>query len=212
MRKLAIFSTGYGAAVFAATIILPGGVLLPLGGFCVLLTVLLRGYKTWLPERRRRCALLCCAGIAAGLLWTWGYGTLFLEPVRQLDDKTVVLTGTVVDFPQTTDYRAKVLVRAQLDSKAKTTALLYIEPEYMDLQPGDRISTIAHCTLATHSSDGEEITYYTAKGIFLTAVAYGELTWERPEHVPLSCVPAYLNRALKQSIDFAFPEQEAALV
>ena len=212
MRKLAIFSAGYSAAVFAATLVLPRGVLLPLGGFCVLLAGVLRLLKRVLPDRRRRYALLCCAGLAAGLLWSWGYGRLFLEPARQLDDETVVLTGSVIEFPQSADYGGSVLVRAELEGGARATTLLYIDEAYMHLVPGDHISTIAHCTLATHTKDGEEITYYTAKGIFLTARAYGELTWQRPEHVPVSCIPAYLSLELKQSIDRIFPPDAAALV
>lgn len=212
MRKLAIFCAGYGAAVFAAALVLPGGVLLPLGGFCVLICVLLRLLKRCMSNRIRRRAFLCCMGMAAGLLWTCGYGALMLEPFRQLDDKTVVLAGTVKDFPQATDYGGSVLVRVELENGVKANTLLYIDEEYMHLQPGDRISTIARCTLATHTKDGEEITYYTAKGIFLTAKAHGELTWERPDRVPLSCVPSYLNRALKQGVDRTFSDQKAALI
>ena len=212
MRKLAIFSAGYAGSVFAATYFLPEGVLLPLGGFCVVLAVLLRLLKRILPDRNRRRALLCCVGMAAGLLWTWGYGSLFLDPVRQLDDKTVRLTGTVLEFPQELDYGGRVLIRAQAEGGGCADTLLYLEADDPQLEPGDRISVIAHCTLATHSTEGEEITYYTAKGIFLTAKAYGELTWERPEHIPLPCIPAHLNQTLKQSIDRIFPEEAAALV
>lgn len=212
MRKLAIFSAGYAVAVFAATLILPEGAALPLGGFCVLLWMLLRLLKHVLPQRRRRYALLCCAGMVVGLLWTWGYGQLVLKPIRQLDDRTVKLTCRVTDFPQPADYGGKVLVKVQPESGREITALLYIDEQYMDLVPGDRVSTIAHCTLATHTQDGEEITYYTAKGIFLTAVAYGEMTVWPAQRIPLSCVPAYLSRALKQSIERNFPEDVAALI
>ncbi len=212
MRTLAVFAAGYAGAVFAATLVLPEKVFLPLGGVCILLAVVLHLLKRVVPNRRRRYALLCCAGMAVGLLWTWGYGQLFLEPVRQLDDKTVVLSGTVTEFPQPTEYGGKVLVRAELEGGASVTALLYIDQAYMHLEPGDRISTVAHCTLATHTEDGEEITYYTAKGIFLTAVAHGELTDQRPEHVPLFCVPAHLSRQLKESFERIFPESVASLV
>lgn len=212
MRKLAIFAAGYAGAVFAATLVLPEGVALPLGGFCFLLAVLLHLLKCIMPDRRRRCALLCCAGMAVGLLWSWGYGQLFLEPARQLDNKTVMLSGTVTEFPQPTEHGGKVLVRAELERGTRVTALLYIDQAHMHLEPGDHFSTVAHCTLATHTGDGEEITYYTAKGILLTAVAHGELTSQRPERVPLSCVPAYLSRALKERFEQIFPEDVSALV
>lgn len=211
MRKLAIFCAGYALTVFAATLFLPGGALLPLGGFCAALAAALYLLKRLLPDRMRRRALLCCAGLAAGLLWSRGYDLLFLQPTRQLDDQTVVLAGTVREFPRATDYGASVLVSAQLE-RGSVLTLLYGDETYAQLQPGDEISTIAHCTLATHTGNGEEITYYTAKGIFLTAKAYGELTFHRPERQPISCAPAVLAHRLKQSIDKAFPEDAAALV
>lgn len=210
MRKLAIFSAGYATAVFAAVLILPRGALLPLGGFCAALAVLLWMMRELLPERRRRCALLCSCGLAAGMLWTWGYGQLFLEPVRALDDSTVVLTGTVKEYPQATQYGGKVLIRADRDC-GNVLALVYIDEAYMDLVPGERISTVAHCTLATRSMGGEEISYFTAKGIFLTAVAYGQLTRESPEKVPLSAIPARMTRRLQQSIERVLPADAAAL-
>ena len=71
---------------------------------------------------------------------------------------------------------------------------------------------MAHCTLADRSQTGEEITYYTAKGIFLTAQAYGLLSWERPEAVPLRDRPALWSRTLKASIDRSFPRDAAPLV
>lgn len=212
MRKLALFAAGYAGAVFTATLILPGGVLLPLGGFCVFLAPLLYMMLKKYSRKQRRCAVLCCVGAAVGLLWTWSYGRLFLESARAMDERTVVLTGTVIDWPQETDYGGSVLVRANLEGWGTVRALLYIETEQMDLRPGDGIETVAHCHLATHSSAGEEITYYTAKGIFLIATAYGTMECTRPEQIPLSCIPAWLSRALKQSIDRCCPEDVSALI
>lgn len=212
MRRLAIFSVGYALAVFAAVFALPVGVLLPLGGFCAALAGCLYLLKRVLPDKGRRRALICCAGMMLGFLWTWGYDRLFLEPARDMDDRTVVLSGVVTDWPQETDYGASVLVKAELDGGVRVLTLLYVNAEDMHLQPGDRISTIAHCTVATHTTRGEEITYYTAKGIGLTAKAYGEIEWERPERIPLSCRPAQLARALKQGIDNSFSADAAPFV
>lgn len=212
MRKLAIFSAGYALAVFAATLVLPGGVLLPLGGFCAVLAAVLYLLRKVLPDRGRRRALICCAGLALGFVWTWGYGCLFLEPARAIDDRTVVLSGMVTDWPQETDYGASVLMRAELEGGGHVLTLLYIDGEDMFLQPGDRISTIAHCTVATHTTRGEEISYYTAKGIGLTAEAYGDIEWERPDRIPLSCWPAQMTRALKQGIDSSFSADAAPFV
>ena len=211
MRILATFAAGYSAAVLAATLLLPEGALPPLGGFCVLLALVM-GLLPGRKGKRRRYALLCLAGAAAGLVWTWVYAQWKLEPARALDDRTVVLAGTVSDWPQERDYGFSVLVRAELEGGGLVTTLLYLNEGGEELQPGDKISTIAHCTVGTQTLGGEEITYYTAKGIFLTAVAYGQLELERPDHVPLSCWPAFLSRALKESIDTCFPQDASPLI
>ena len=74
------------------------------------------------------------------------------------------------------------------------------------------METVAHCTLAERTFGGEEITYYTAKGIFLRAEAYGELRVTRPERLPLRYLPAELAHQLKQGVDAAFPEDAAPLI
>jgi len=211
MRILAMFTAGYALAVFAAVLLLPEGAFLPLGGVCVLLALLLAALLRKSRRKYRRYAVLVCAGAAAGLMWSWCYAQLYLVPARALDGRTVVLNATAADFPQETDYGASVLVRVQLE-RGEVNALLYIDSDYMDLRPGDRLTTVARCCVATHSSQGEEITYYTAKGIFLTATAYGELTFQRPDRVPVRDVPAWLSRGLKRGIDSVFPADVSPVV
>ena len=212
MRILAVFAAGYTAGVLGSVLLLPREALLPLGTLCALAALLcfiaLRGAAV----RRRWYAVLCCAGAAAGLLWSLAYARLFLEPARALDNRTAVLSGTVLEWPRETDYGSSVLLRADLEGGGSAVTLLYIGAENMDLRPGDRISTVARCRLADRSAGGEEITYYTAKGIFLTATAYGDLALTRPGRVPLHCLPAFLSKALKEGIDAAFPPDTVPIV
>ena len=63
------------------------------------------------------------------------------------------------------DYGYSVLVRTDTDKWITLSTLLYVDGQGKDLRPGDRISIIARCSLANRSGSGEEITYYTAKGI-----------------------------------------------
>lgn len=211
MRKLATFAAGYSVAAFLAVLVLPEGALLPLGGLCALVFCALAVLKRFPPDPVRRRALLCAAGMAVGLIWTWGYSRIFLDPARELDDRTVVLTGTVTDWPQEGDYSAKVTIKAQIDGGADVTALLYIDKAYLHLRPGDRITTIAHCALATHSARGEEISYYTAKGVFLTAKAYGDMQVFHPERMPLSAIGPMLTRTLNDSVQQVFPADTQGL-
>jgi len=211
MRILAIFASAFSAAVFLANYVLPEVCWLPAGGGLALL-----GLALWLLLRsrtrpRKVCALLC-AGAAVGLIWTAVYTAIFFQPARELDGRTVRLSATVADWPQETDYGWSVLVRADTDTFVRLSAILYVDEQGADLRPGDRLSTVAHCTLGDRTFAGEEITYYTAKGIFLRAQAYGRLDAQRPGRVPVWHWPAVLSRDLKQSIAAVFPEDVSPLI
>ena len=210
MRVLATAAGSFSLAVFAANCIpLLEGALLPLS--CVL-AALCAAALLCLRGRARVRGALICGGLALGLLWTAAYGAVFYTPARALDDRTIRLSGTVMEYPQETDYGWSVLVRADGEPGAPVPTLVYADEQGADLRPGDRVETVAHCTLAERTFGGEEITYYTAKGIFLRAEAYGELRVTRPERLPLRYLPAELAHQLKQGVDAAFPEDAAPLI
>lgn len=149
--------------------------------------------------------------MTAGVLWTQLYTNLYFQPAKELDDRTIQMSAEIIDYPRETEYGFSVLMKVRTEKKTIKT-LLYTDKQGAQLQPGDQITTIAHCTAANHSARGEEITYYTAKGIFLWAQAYGKLEIERPENRPLSCIPAVLAQKLKQSIKNVYEPDDAAIV
>ena len=212
MRRLAILSFSFSAAVFAANTLLPGGLLLPVGlGFgllCLLCRFALRG----VTRRRRLAAMLILSGLSAGLLWTAAYDALFFQPARELDGRTVLLRGTVAEYPQQTDYGFSVLVRGGEEGQRSVPAVLYTDGQGAQLRPGDEIAVVTHCSLADRTQSGEEITYYTAKGIFLTGETYGKLEFFRPEHLSPRYWPALLAKHIKEGIAAAFPADAAALI
>ena len=212
MRVLAAFAFSFAAAVFGT---IYGGLdplLLPLGGGLALAAVV-TGLAVRRKSRTRTRALLILSGLACGFLWTALYMAVFFQPARDLDGQTVRLTATVADWPQEGSYGGcTVPVRAETESWVKVSAILYTDGQGADLRPGDRIETIAHCTLGDRTFAGEKITYYTAKGIFLRAQAYGRLEVERLTRVPPQYFAAWASRALKTGIDAAFPEDVAGFV
>ncbi len=212
MSMLAILSFSFAGAVFCANYLPLESLLLPLGcGFALAF-----GF-TFLPQVRKRprgrTARYAAFGLALGCLWTAGYSWVFWRPAELLNEKTVRLTATVSQWPQETDYGGfSVLARADTEGWVTVPILLYADDQGADLRPGDRIETVTHCALADQASSGEEITYYTAKGIFLTGQAYGRLEVERPDHIPLRDWPAYWSQTLKESISQAFPGDVSGLV
>lgn len=212
MRVLAAFAFSFAAAIFLT---IYGGLdplLLPLGGGLALAAAV-AGLAVKRKSQTRTRVLLILSGLACGFLWTALYMAVFFQPARDLDGQTVRLTATVADWPQEGSYGGyTVLVRAETGGWVKVSAILYTDGQGAGLRPGDRIETIAHCTLGDRTFAGEKITYYTAKGIFLRAQAYGRLEVERPAHVPPQYFAAWASRALKTGIDAAFPEDVSGFV
>ena len=212
MRILAAFAFSFAAAIFLT---IYGGLdplLLPLGGGLALAAAV-AGLAVKRKSQTRTRVLLILSGLACGFLWTALYMAVFFQPAQQLDDRTVRLTAAVTDWPQEGSYSGcTVLVRAETGGGVKVSAILYTDGQGAGLRPGDRIETIAHCTLGDRTFAGEKITYYTAKGIFLRAQAYGRLEVERPTRVPPQYFAAWASRALKTGIDAAFPEDVSGFV
>lgn len=206
MRKLAILAFSFSAAVFAAGLLLPEGWLLIGAAAAGALFLAL------LAARRGLALRLACAGCALGLAWAAVYIQIFFQPARELDGQTVLLHAEAADWPQEEDYGWSVLVKVKTDRGISLSTVLYLDEQGAGLKPGDRLSTVAHCTLGDRTFAGEEITYYTAKGIFLRAQAYGRLDIQRPERVPARYWPALLSKELKAGISAAFPEDIAPLI
>ena len=210
MRILGIFSGAFGLSILLINYIAAGEIWVALFFLCI---GVFAGSCIFGKENRRKplAAMLICGGAAAGLLWMQWYAVIYFLPAKNLDDHTIQMNAEVMDYPRETEYGFSVLVKVKSENKT-IKALLYTDKQGESLQPGDQIATIAHCTAANRSSRGEEITYYTAKGIFLWAQAYGKLEIDRPENKPLSCVPAVLALKLKQNIACAYEPDDAAMV
>lgn len=211
MRVLASFAFSFAAAVFGAVYGPLDGLLLPLGG-ALAVTALLAGRLLREKSRRRTRTLVILWGLAAGFLWTAAYLAVFFQPARELDNRTVRLSAVAADWPQKGEYGYTVLVRAETGSWTTVSAILYTDEQGAELRPGDRIETVAHCTLGDRTFAGEKITYYTAKGIFLRAQAYGRLNIQRPERVPPQYWAAWMSKGLKTGIAAAFPEDVSGFV
>jgi competence protein ComEC len=209
MRTVAAVALPFSGAVFASQYLLPGRLWLPAGMLCAvlaLLTLFLRG------DRRLRL-LLVALGLSAGFLWCRGYDLIFYAPAQELDGRTVVLDATVEDWPRETDYGVSLPVRVHAEGRPDFDALLYAEASQAALEPGDEISVIAACRLAERTKGGEEITYYTSRGVFLIATAYGEITVTQASgSALLRYWPLYAARALKQSVAAVFPTDAAPLM
>ena len=206
MRKLAWFAASFSGAVFAAVYLLPVWLLVPAGACCALagLTgLLLRGKK-------RYRVLLLSFGLGAGLCWTGVYSILVRAPALRLDGTEQTVTATIMDWPQRGDYSTSVLGEVYPEEGGAIATLLYLNgEEALELRPGHQIQVTASFRMADTMA-GEPTSYYFAKGVLLIA---GGTEWhitgakESPRFWP-----AWFGKALKDSVEQAFPDRTAPLM
>lgn len=195
MRKLCCFALAFSAAIFAVRY------------HALPLLVLLLPLALWKREDRWLRAALAAVGVLAALLWSGGYDALIRAPAAAMEGTTATLTLPVADYPRQTAKGVSATVRLGPGSHI----LLYLDPEYADLAPGDVLTFTAELA----SSDvlrGEATDAYPARGIFLLGYPRGEVSALRPDSVPPRFWPAQWAKALQDGIFTAFPEDVAPLV
>lgn len=212
IRILATFGFSFSFAIFMDIYLGLGTAALWLSGVLICLLwlplVVFRKNAHW-----KKRSILVLLGLTAGFLWSWLYTQIYFQPAAELDNRTERLTATVADWPQEGRYGVyTVLARVETDGFARPMAVLHVDGQGADLKPGDQLTAVIHCTLGNRTTKGEEITYYTAKGIFLQGQAYGRLDITRPEKIPLSYWPSVLAKELKEGIHLAFPQEEAGVI
>ena len=212
IRRLAIFSVGFCLAA------LVWGWVQPQNGVPVLAVMALlwagaavrvRRHTT----RRMRTACWLLAGLFLGGSWTAGYLALSVWPAQALDDRTVILSGTVADFPTETEYgESWVTLYAEGIGLFPVSVQLYVDEQGEGLRPGDRVSTIAHCTFNGADPLGSYERYLAGRGMLLTGESYGRLEVDRSETISPVHWPALWGQALGEKLEEIFPSGTAGLV
>ncbi len=202
MRKLAWFAFSFALGTFACQYFLPPR-LMPLAAVsCAALGLL--GYAV-IRRDYRRCAVLAGVGLAVGMLWSFGYETIFFSGARAMDGTEGTVDAVVLDFPVETDYGYRVDVKVTGESRfaLKTRAYFYNDGAGT-LRPGDEISFRAKFSTADKVGD-EEIATLTSRGYFLFARSAKELRVKASPGMGISNFHVYLARAIRDKIDKTFP-------
>ena len=202
MRKLAWFAFSFAFGTFLCQYFLPLR-LMPLAA----LVGAALGLLLYALIRRdfRRAAVLAGVGLAVGILWSYGYETVFFAGARAMDGTEGAVEAVVLDFPVQTDYgyTVDVKVTGQGRSGLKTRAYFYND-EPAGLRPGDKIGFRAKFGTADKVRD-REITSFTSRGYFLFARSAKELTVTASPGMGLTNFHVYLARAIRDRIDKTFP-------
>lgn len=200
MRRLAIFSFSFAAAAAAYVWLLPPVYALIAAGVLFVGMLVLLAFRTDNVKRVRIAAL----GAAVGLLWSWGYETLKIAPLREYCGENKSIAAQVCAVPVKTDYGCRVVGRL-----GGGKIVLYLDCAPEDVALGDTVHTTADVIDVSRGSGDENNLYYQSNDISLLGLQRGGIEVEKAEKTPLSCYPALLAAKLKDRIDLAFPADTA---
>ena len=211
MRVLAMFSGAFSAAIFTACYLLTSRTSILLGAATGVLCLLFYRCIRSEADPVRRCRIVL-TGLCIGFLWYGLWTMAWVDPVRELDGHSQMLTGEVMATPRESGNRYVVTVRMTNSQPNHAKVLLYGDESAAELRPGDRIAVVSEFSSAEWDLAGEEIRYLNAQGILLRAEASGPLGVERPGRLPVRYWPAAWAETLKTAIRTCFSGSSAPLV
>lgn len=162
-----------------------------------------RRYFVWQVCRR---GMAVAAGCVAGLCWFSIYYYMVCLPAQACVGEQTI-SGTVISQPQVTSTGTYSLV-VRLDGGADLR--LYAPESWREVQLGDHVQVEAQVEHAPFTY-GDELLYFTAKGVFLMASCDQAPTVERPSVLPWPAWPAWVAQRLKEGVETAFDETVAPL-
>ena len=200
MRVLATVGFSFSAGLFAV-LLLPweGWYLWAAGGLCVAAAVWVLFFRKC-PFFRR--GLLILLPLAVSLAYFTAYQTLVQQPVEQRCGAVSDFSATVCDWPTETEHGAKVTV--QLHDFFGAKAVYYGESDLLTLTPGDILTGSAQWQSAAHIGD-DELTHFTAKGVY--ALLYGRDELTVTEGNSLLYLPQQAVFALRQTMRSLWDDQ-----
>ena len=203
MRRLAIFACSFTAAAALYVWLLPPGIALLIAVALLAAAIILCLFRTPMCKRAKLCAL----GLAVGLLWSWSYERVKLEPLRAYCGAEQVISAEVSDLPRETAYGCRV--EAGL-SGGRMMLYLNCPPETLSL--GDTVTVCAEVVDVSRGSGDSENLYYQSRDISLLGFQRGDMEITPAESLPLGCYPTAAANGIRSHIDKLFPEDTEGFV
>ncbi len=155
---------------------------------------------------------LACLGVALGLCWFHGYTQVVRTPAETLAEQTLSFTAIVTDYPkETSTGNICIEVRLHLADAPDPKVLLYSKPTDQIILPGDTIRSTARFRLAD-KIQGEDSSYYEAKGIYLRGNITKPIRVSHPDRIPVSAWGTYIAHTLQNSASSIFPDDVSGLM
>lgn len=200
MRRLAVFSGGFSLGVFLYVYPLR---FLPWEGWPLAAAGVSLGLgllSLTLPWEWRRRGVALSAAMALGLGWSWLYARQVRRPAQVLAGETGNVTAVLCDYASENGFGARVTVRLE---GVPGKAVLYGGRELLELEPGRTVTGTVRLSDSARIRD-EDVTAFTAKGVFLLAYSPGGLTVGDGTAGSPRWYPVRLARAMRERIHALF--------
>ncbi len=204
MRRLAIASGAFSAAVFVSCYLLPSVLLLPLaavgivGGSALL----------FLKERWLRPGCIALFGLAFGFLLCFVHTQLTLRPAEALSEQERSFFGTVESYPVPSGEGWRVEMKLSIAGEPDLRAVVYDGSDALSMAiPGDRFA----CRGKLRRADlryGERYDAYNASDIYLIANLIS-IPQKISHSATLRTLALRVNRLLAGKISGFFPTDTA---
>ena len=199
MRKLMLFAIGFALACVVGVYFISGYWLLILAAVCLAAMIPLFCVRL----RSTKIIAMILAGCMTGLVWNWGFDSLYLSDARNYDGKTVQTQIEITEYCYDTDYG--VASDGKITLAGHTYRVKVYLPEYASIKPGDRVT--GSFRLRYTADGGEKApTYHQGKGIFLLAYAKDRTQITYARQVPAKYFIATVRNMILNQIDAFFPE------
>lgn len=207
MRKLAMVCLSFASAA-AVGVYLGTGLWLALTGAALaaagLLLFLLR------PSRRSKAAMLVCIGFGAGAVYCTAYAAMVLQPVKEYDGTTAVLTAEICRTPVQTDTGLQAVGRVDFDGRTQNVLLFFRDGT--ELRLGDRVTAEFSLRDSMQGDDEERFFYYQAQDIVLIGTQQGSVQITRSQTLPVRLWPMAAAEKLRNVIQSSFSKDTAGFM
>ena len=170
MRKMATISFSFAVAILFSRYFVPYHRLLIYSAAAVAISL----FGLLFIGRTRLLFFLILIPIAAGLMWSRVFISVFVKPAGQYHEKTTQVVAVVTGYPsaRTRGYRVKCKIRSGSGRSISTWLYYYRET---DLQPGDMIEVTARFSRTDGMEDSERIDTFNSQGAFLIGYVSGNI-------------------------------------
>jgi len=206
MRKTAIASASFCAAIFLSQYLLPDHLLLYCSGLLFISAFTGFAFK----GSKRLFIMLVLFGLSAGFLWSHAFSEIFYSPAKDLDGTRMKVTAVVKEYPTVTDYGSKTSISIQLpDSPDISAQLTVFDSSASSLVPGDIIETDAELKLTSALFDSGRDPF-ASRGVFLFASSPGDVEIIGKDSFRIQYTPQYIAKAMSDCISRVFPARFSA--